>query len=390
MSHAILSPSSAQRWLTCTPSARLEAELPTNNSVYADEGTLWHRLSELIIKKRTGRILDKLYKKELKAIQADDLYTGEMQDHAEGFATYVLEKVNSYKTLGVEVWTEDRVDLTRWVPEGFGTVDIRILSGTELTIIDGKYGKGVPVFAEGNKQLLLYALGAYEEMAHLYNITDVKLVIYQPRLENVSTWEVPVEMLLDWAEGFLKPTAKLAYEGTGPFMPGPHCQFCKVKPTCKALANYNLALAKDRFKDEINPEILSPEDIALILQKAKFMQDWLTAVEDYALDQAVNHGKTWPGMKLVEGTSRRVIGDEGAAENALALFGLREDQIFKPKALKGITELTKLMGKTDFEVIVGPYVTKPPGKPVLVPETDKRPAFSSADRAKEAFKDIPG
>lgn len=382
--HAVLSPSSASRWLACTPSARLEAELPQNNSVYADEGTLWHRLSELIIKKRTGRILDKVYKKELKAIQADELYTGEMQDHAEGFATYILEMFNSYKGSAI-LFTEDQVDLTRWVPDGFGTVDIRMIAGNALTIIDGKYGKGVPVFADQNKQLMLYALGAYEEMAHLYDIRTVKMIVYQPRIENVSTYELPAEKLLLWAELELVRKAKAAYEGTGDFVPGAHCQFCKVKPTCKALASYNLDLAKEVFKDDVNPVLLTPEEIAEVLKREKFFTDWLTAVSDYALDRAVNHGVSWPGMKLVEGISRRKITDEDKAANALLTAGLSPNVYYKPAELKGITDLTKLLGKSDFEKIVGPFIHKPPGKPVLVPETDKRAAFSSADRAKEAF-----
>lgn len=383
MSHAILSPSSASRWLACTPSARLEGSLPQNNSVYADEGTLAHRLAELFIKKRLGRVLDKVYKKELKAIQADELYTGEMEDYADGFATYVLEMYNSQP--GAIIFTEDKVDLTRWIPDGFGTVDIRMIAVNTLTVIDFKYGKGVPVFADQNKQLMLYALGALDEMMHLYYIKTVKMIVYQPRIENVSTFEMTTPELLKWAAMDLVPKAQAAYAGNGEFVPGAHCQFCKVKPTCKALASYNLDLAKEVFKDDVNPVLLTPEETVEILKREKFFTDWLTAVSDYALDRAVNHGVSWPGMKLVEGTSRRAYTDEIDVALKLQEAGVKDGDIYKPLAVKGITEMTKTLGKSDFEKLLSDLVHKPPGKPVLVPDTDKRPAFSSADRAKEAF-----
>lgn len=386
MSHAVLSPSSASRWLACTPSARLEADLPYTESQYADEGTLAHKLAELMIKERLGRVPSaKEYKKRIKEIGEDPLYTGEMYDYCEGFATFVLEMYNSLP--GATLFTEDLVDLTKWVPDGFGTVDVRIVSAGLLIIIDLKYGKGVPVFADDNAQLKLYALGAWEEMSHLYNIDKVKTVIYQPRIDNISSAETSVADLLEWADYFLRPRALAAFEGTGSFFPGLHCQFCKVKPTCKALADYNISLAQQVFKDDINPDLLTPDEVAEVLQRAKFFTDWLTAVEDYALDQAVNHGKTWPGMKLVEGRSVRQYVDEDRVAGALFTAGVNPEDYLKPAEVKGITELTKVLGASDFEKIVGPYIHKPPGKPVLVPAEDKRPAFSTADRAKEAFKD---
>lgn len=386
MSHAVLSPSSASRWLACTPSARLEADLPYTESAYADEGTLAHKICELQIRYVLGRITKKETNKRVKELQNDPLYSGEMLDYCHGFAAFVLEMYNSLP--GAQIFTEDLVDLTRWVPDGFGTVDVRIISAGLLIVIDLKYGKGVPVFAEDNPQLKLYALGAYEEMSHLYNIDTVKTVIYQPRIDNITTAEIPVTHLLKWAEYDLKPRAAMAYEGVGDFLPGPHCQFCKVKPTCKALADYNLSIAQQIFKDadDINPELLTSQEVAQILKMSKFFTDWLTAVEDYALDQAVNHGKTWPGMKLVEGRSVRKYVDEAKVSAALLNAGFEPDDYLKPEEIKGITELTKVLGKAEFEKIVGPYIHKPPGKPVLVPAEDKRPAFSTADRAKEAFK----
>lgn len=381
MSHAILSPSSSERWLTCAPSAQLEAKEPYSTSVYADEGTLAHRLCELIIQHKIGKVLNKTFNKHLKEIEAHELYTGEMYDYCDSFAVFVLEKFNSIPN--AHIFTEDRVDLTRWIPQGFGTVDIRIIGGNMLHIIDFKYGKGVPVFAEDNSQLKVYALGAYEEMSHIFNIDYIEMTIYQPRIDSVTSSTVTAKWLLKWAETVLVPGAKLAYEGGGEFVPGSHCGFCRVKHKCKALAKHNLELAKEAFKE---PAFLSPEEIAEIVLKEKQFTDWISSVSEHALDQAVNHGVEWPRLKIVEGRSVRKYEDEIKASSALIKAGFNPVDIWNMK-LKGITDMTKLLGKADFEKVLGDYIIKPPGKPVLVSEDDKRPAFASADRAKEAFKD---
>lgn len=383
--HAILSPSSASRWLVCTPSAQLEAKEPYSESVYADEGSLAHRLNELMINYRLGKILEKQYKKKLKEIEAHELYTGEMYDYCENFVVYVLELFNSLPK-GALLFTEEKIDLSKWVPQGFGTVDIRIVYDRILHVIDYKHGKGVPVFADKNKQLMLYSLGAWEEMSHLFEIDDIKMTIYQPRIENIDTFEMKAVDLVKWADTELKEKAALAYDGKGSFVVGDHCRWCRVKAKCKALADYNLELAKNVFAEDINPVLLTPEETVEILKKEKFFTDWLNAVTEYALDQAVNHGAQWPGMKLVEGLSRRVYADEEKVVTALIKKGFTTDDIYKPLAVKGITDITKLLGKTDFEKVVGEYVIKPPGKPVLVPETDKRPAYGATERAKQAFE----
>lgn len=380
MSHAILSPSSSSRWLACAPSAQLEAKEPYSTSIYADEGILAHRLCELIILHKLGRVLNKAFAKKLKEIEAHKLYTGEMYDYCDEFAVFVLEKFNSMP--GAHIFTEDKVDLTRWIPQGFGTVDIRIIGGNMLHIIDFKYGKGVPVFAEDNSQLKVYALGAYEEMSHIFNIDYIEMTIYQPRIDSVTSYMMTSKELLQWAEIVLVPGAKLAYEGGGEFVPGSHCGFCKVKHKCKALAKHNLELAKEAFKE---PAFLSPEEIAEIVLKEKAFTGWISSVSEHALDQAVNHGVEWPGLKIVEGRSIRKYSDEDKAASELASKGFTGDQIFNVK-LKGITDMTKLLGKADFEKVLGDFIIKPPGKPTLAAIDDKRPAFSSTDRAKEAFK----
>lgn len=381
MSHAILSPSSSERWLTCTPSAVLESKEAYSTSVYADEGSLAHRLCETVILHKLGRLLNKAFKKAVKEIEDHELYTAEMYDYCEGFAVYVLEIFNSLP--GAHIFTEEKVDLRKWVPDGFGTVDIRIIANGILHIIDFKYGKGVPVFADDNSQLKLYSLGAYEEMTSLFRIDNVVMHIYQPRLDSISTFEIKAENLLLWGEQTLKPLAKMAAEGVGEFVPGDHCKFCRVKAKCKALAKMNLEAAKAAFTE---PAFLTPAEIVEILKAEKKFVDWITAVSEHALDQAVNHGVEWPGMKLVEGLSRRKYADEDKAANALVNAGVNATEIYTMK-LKGLTEMTKLLGKSDFEKILADHLIKPAGKPVLVVESDKRPAFSSADRAKEAFKD---
>lgn len=384
MAHAILAPSAAARWLTCTPSAQLEAKEPYTESVYADEGTLAHRLCELLIDRKLGRVLEKDYKAQLKKIEADKLYAGDMFDFCDGFSVYVLELYNKLRDAGKDpvLFTEDRVDLTRWVPGGFGTVDVRILANGELFVLDYKHGKGVPVFADENSQLKLYALGAAEELAHLYEIKEVTLVIYQPRIDNISDFKISFNDLENWGIDYVIPRAREAWHGKGEFVPGSHCQFCRVKPKCRALAEYNLKIAQEAFKE---PALLSAEEIAEIVTKEKFFTDWLSAVTTFALDQAINKGVNWPGLKLVEGRSIRKYTDPLKVIEALRAAGVSDEFIFKTPALEGITELTKTLGKTDFETIVGPFIHKPPGNPILAPEGDKRPAFSPVDRAKAAF-----
>jgi len=368
--------------MVCTPSAQLEALEPYTTSQYADEGTLAHRLAEIMILERTGGITKKQFIKRIDEIKSDDLYTGEMWDYAEGFTTYVLEQFNSHT--GATLFTEDRVDLTRWVPDGFGTVDIRIVADGVLHVIDLKYGKGVPVFADDNAQLKLYALGAWDEMRHLYNIRTVKMTIYQPRLDSISTAETTIFDLTQWAENVLRPRAAIASVGAGDFVPGSHCGFCKIKHKCKALATYNMEAVREAFTD---PALLTPDEIAKILQKEKSFIDWIGAVSDYAYDQAINHGVQWPQMKLVEGRSVRTYTDEIKVTEALLAAGLSLEEIHVVK-LRGITEISKLLGKNDFEKILGDFVHKPAGKPVLVPISDKRAAFGAADRAKQAFKNV--
>lgn len=385
MSHAVLSPSGAHRWLTCTPSARLEQQFPDSGSSFAAEGTLAHTMGELILRYKLKRINKMQYSKQLKTLEADELYEPAMFDHAENYAVFVMERYNEAlaRTSDVQIFLEHKLNLTAWVPEGFGTGDCVIIADGVMEIIDLKYGKGVQVSAENNKQLMLYALGALHDFDCVYDITSVRMTIFQPRIDNYSSWEISVDELRSWAEEYLKPRAALAFEGEGEFQPGTHCQFCRAKAVCKAFAEFNLEIAKYEFE---SPELLTDNDITDILTRADMFKNWLKAVEEHALDQAVNHDKCWPGFKLVEGRSNRIYSDAQAVATRLLEAGFAEDVIYT-REVKGITAMEKALGKKEFALHLGDLIIKPPGKPTLVPLSDKRPEISSVQSAINDFTD---
>lgn len=383
--HALLSASGAKRWATCTPSARLEDQFSEESSAYAEEGTLAHELGELILKRELERISPANFKKELKKIQANPLYANEMMDYCQGYADTVIERymVALAKTPDAQLIIEERLDFSAWVPEGFGTGDILIVTDGMIEVIDLKYGKGVQVEAQENYQMRLYGLGAWSTYSVLYDIQSVNMTIIQPRLDHISTEELSAEELLTWGEEFIKPRAAIAFEGGGEFCAGDHCRFCKVKATCRARAEANLELARFEFE---SPALLSHDEIGEILAKADQLQQWAKDVQDSALDQAEKHGVKFPGWKLVEGRSNRKFTDEVAVAEMLLIEGYGEDKIYQPRKLFGITEMTKNLGKKLFEEILGPYIEKPPGKPTLVTEDDKRPELNSTAAAVKDFE----
>lgn len=381
MSHAILSPSGASRWLNCTPSARLEEKFPNTTSSFAEEGTLAHSLGELIIRNRLGLIKKDAFHNQLQQIADNELYSEAMYDYCDDYAVFVLEAL-AKAGLSSLIFIEEQVDLTNYVPEGFGTRDVTIVGG-KLSLIDLKYGKGVAVSAVENKQLMLYALGSLDEFDYLFDIKTVELIIYQPRIDNISSFEISVDDLKDWAENTLKPKAELAFAGEGDFVPGAHCQFCKAKAVCKALADQSLEIAKYEFAD---PNLLTDADIADILNRYDLFTTWINAVEEYALTEAIN-GKSWPGYKLVEGRSNRKYSDPEAAAIRLIEKGFTQAEILTAK-IKGIGELEKAIGKKEFNTYLSDLIIKPQGKPALVPVSDKRPAFSSVESAKADFANV--
>jgi hypothetical protein len=382
--HAILSASGAYRWLACTPSAQLEEQFEETTSTYAEEGTLAHALAELKLRLCLKQITTKEFAKKLRELEKNEHYSASMLDYIETYAAIVMEKVNEAKARSADavVLLEQKLDFSDWVPGGFGTGDVVIISDGVLEIIDLKYGKGVPVAAEDNAQMRLYALGALATFDSLYDIKIIRMTIVQPRLDSVSSDEITAEMLYWWADTELIKRAQLAWEGKGEFQAGEHCRFCRARFNCRARAEANLELAKMDFR---KPELLTDEEIGEVLKQADELKAWVSDVFEWALVQARDHGKKFPGWKLVEGRSVRQYADENAVAETLLKAGYNEDQIYEKK-LWGITAMEKLLGKTRFSELLKGLVIKPAGKPTLVPETDKRPEINSTAAAVADFK----
>ena len=372
--HAILSASSSHRWLHCLPSARLELEFENTNGEAAKEGTAAHALSEHKLKKAL-RIRSKR--------PTSEYDSDEMEESTDAYVDFIMEQVELARKSCTDpiILIEQRLDFSCYVPDGFGTGDCVIISDDRLHIVDFKYGMGVLVDAEDNPQMKLYALGALEIYDSLYDIKEISMTIFQPRRENVSTWTVPVEELKAWAEEELKPKAAKAYQGEGEYMPGPWCTFCRASTRCRARADENLKLAQMEFK---MPPLLTDSEIEKVLTILPDLTKWANEITAYATDAAVNHGKEWHGFKVVEGRSVRKYKDENAVAEKAVISGYKD--IYR-KSLIPMTEMQKLMGKTKFEEILGNLIYKPPGKPTLVPNSDKRLAMNVAD-AKNEFNEI--
>lgn len=374
--HAILSASSSHRWLHCNPSARLEQEFEDRETEAAAEGTAAHALAEHKLRKAQKM-------RSRKPVSKYD--SDEMDTYTDGYVEFVLEALEEARQLcsDPKVLIEQRLDFSCYVPDGFGTGDCLIVADKLLHIIDLKYGQGVLVDATENPQMMLYALGALRIFDFLYDIESVSMTIYQPRRENVSTWTIPVTELDDWAEQTLKPKAELAYKGEGEYCPGAWCQFCKAAVKCRARAEAKLQLAKYEFAQ---PPLLSDAEIGDTLGKLDDLTKWANEIIAYAQDAAVNHGKEWPGYKLVESRTNRKYTDEDAVIEAAHAAGYTD--IFK-KSLISITEMEKLMGKKTFAEVLGGLVVKPVGRPTLVPASDRRPAITTTG-AKQDFSDYKG
>lgn len=362
--HALLSASSSHRWLNCPPSARLCENYDDKGSDFAAEGTDAHTLCEYKLKKALGIPAKN---------PTDNLswYSAEMEDCANGYAAFVTELVEDAKKSCPDpvVLIEQRLDYSKYVAEGFGTGDCVIIADGTLHIVDYKHGRGVLVEADENPQMKLYALGALELFDCIYDISTVSMTIYQPRRSNVSTFTVPKEELYNWADNVLIPVAELAFEGGGEYRCGEWCQFCKAKADCRKRAEANLELAKYEFRQ---PPLLTDEEVEEILGKLDGLTSWANDIRDYALRAAIS-GKKWTGFKLVEGRSNRRYTDENAVIAAVQNAGFDP---YEHKIL-GVTAMTSLLGRKQFNEILGGYVTKPQGKPTLAPESDKRPEMTT-------------
>ena len=363
--HALLSASSSHRWLHCPPSARLGENYEDKGSDFAAEGTDAHSLCEYKLKRALG----------IKAEDPTDTlswYDEEMEDCASGYAAYICELVEEAKKTCPDpaVLIEQRLDFSAYVKEGFGTGDCVLIADGTLHIVDYKHGRGVLVEAEENPQMMLYALGALAIFESIYDIDTVSMTIYQPRRANISTYTVSKERLYEWAETVLVPAAELAYSGSGEFHCGEWCQFCKAKADCRERAKANLEMAKFDFAD---PPLLTDEEIEEVLGKVDELVSWANDIREYALQAALS-GKEWNGWKVVEGRSVRKYTNDRQVAAAVIAAG------FDPyeQKLLGITEMQKTLGKARFEEILGGLITKPQGKPTLVPASDKRPAMNNA------------
>ncbi len=366
--HATLSASSSHRWMNCPPSVRLTEHIADNGSVYAAEGSEAHALCEYKLRRLLGIDADN----PLDGPGGLQYYDSTMEDAANGYAAYVMELLEDIRQTCADpiVMVEQNLDYSRWVKDGYGTGDAVIVADGTLHVVDFKYGTGVPVSAEGNSQMRLYALGALDMFGELYDIDTVVMTIYQPRLASISTDTISKTDLLDWAENTLRPLADQAYKGEGDLNAGSWCRFCKLRNTCRKRAEANLAMAQHDFK---LPPTLSDEEIAVILDKLDDLISWAGDVKEYALNAAL-HGTRFHGWKLVEGRSNRRYTDETAV--AQIVSGTGHDP-YEHKLL-GITAMEKLLGKKQFATLLSDLVERPQGKPVLVPASDKRPEMTNA------------
>ena len=380
-SHATLSASGSSRWLNCPPSLLLESEYPDTTSEFAKEGTLAHAVAELkaakYFSKRIGPVK---YKRAMEKFKQDELWQTEMDGYTDDYFNY-LKNLAIGMPEAPYVAIEKRVDYSSYAEDGFGTADCIMIQSDTWHICDLKYGKGVPVSADHNTQLMLYALGAYSEYGFLFPIKKAVLHIIQPRLNIYSKWEISIDELLSFGE-YVKAQASLALKGEGEFKAGEHCKFCKAKATCRKRADENLRLKG--FVKQMPPKISNAE-VGKILMEAQDIQAWVKDLEEYALSESLA-GREIEGWKAVEGRSNRKISDEAGFAEVLIKNGFDEAMIYKPKQLENLTNLEKLVGKKELEEYGKDFIIKPEGKPTLVKSNDKRPAITNTIKAEDAFK----
>lgn len=375
--HAKLSASAAHRWLAC-PGSIAMADLYENiGTKYSEEGTLAHELGDHLIHDDVPQILiDQITAFYSDTKELNGSYE-EMLEYVKGYAEYVHAEHGelSRDDASAEIMTETRVDLTKWIPGGFGTTDAAIVGNHELRIVDLKYGKGVQVYAEENPQLKLYALGTLDLLDIVFDIKTVKMTIYQPRLDHVSSATMSASDLYQWGDEVIIPGAKLALSKNAPQHSGSWCQFCPAKVDCKQRAKELLALEKFKKKN-----ILTPEDVGEVIGRAAELKNWADALKEEALSRVLA-GEVIPGWKAVAGrANRRYKGSEEEIVRQAEGAGYDRAMLYESKLLT-VSNMEKMMGKKNFETVLGAYVEKPEGKPTLAPEADSRPAITNGDAA---------
>lgn len=383
--HALLSASSAHRWIHCNKSARLEEFFENTASIFAAEGSYIHEICELKISRYIGAIKESNYKKKLKELQSNEFFNSEVEEAVEVYVAFAIELIESTKQKCKDsiVLIEQRLDFSKYVKSGFGTGDLVIVADGTIQICDLKGGAGVSVSAECNPQMMLYALGALLQFDCLYDIQTVRMTICQPRLDNISTYELSAEELLAWAEDVLKPAAQLAWDGEGEFYPSEYtCKFCRAKATCRVRAEKNLEMARFEFRQA---SLLTKDEIAEVLLQADAIAAWCKNVWAWAEARAID-GEEFEGFKIVEGRSNRTYVDEKTVIEKLTEAGYSEEEVFI-KNLKGITALEKVLGKKVFSKILDGMITKPRGKYTMVLDSDKRQAVTVINTATADFKE---
>lgn len=388
--HALLSASGAHKWLNCPGSVSLEKDIADTSSVFAREGTLAHAVCELKVNCYTCNRSDLDFEKELAILKQDKLWDDEMLETAQVYFDYIHSLYVGMPSAPL-VLLERRVDFSRWVPNGFGTADCIMISGEDLYIIDYKHGKGVEVSAVDNPQMKLYALGALNNYGFVYDIKAIHMAIIQPRINNISEWDVSRLELEKWGRETVKPIAKKAYEGCEEYAAGEHCRFCRAKQMCKARAEHFMQLYPEAEKNffvgkQSIPGRYTKEDLAEYLKKGALIKTWYEDISEYALAICLN-GDEVPGYKAVEGRSTRKFTDQDKAFDALISDGIAKEVLYNYVPLT-LAQAEKVVGKKKFNELVGDYVSKEPGKPTLVLATDKRAAISNVVKAANVFEKL--
>lgn len=381
--HALLSASSAHRWLVCTAAPKLEAGFPDTTSTYAKEGTLAHEICELKLTKYITTMPRGTYTKKFNALKKHELYDPEMDEATDTYLDYVKRTALAYP-VPPYIQIERRVNFSDYALDGFGTADCLLLAGDTLHVIDYKHGKGVVVDADHNPQMMLYALGAMHDFALIYRFKIVKMAIVQPRVGSISEFACTADELLHWGETVVKMRAMEAMGDSPAFVPGEHCRFCRAKQQCKARTEHYARLQYTAKRKD--PRLITLDDLGHYLSVAGELKKWAEDLQDYALSECLA-GSNVPGWKAVEGRGSRAFTDMDAAFDILKKDGIDECLLWERKPLT-LAQVEKVVGKKRFTELVGTMVVKTPGKPTLATESDKRPAVTNVPQAADVFQDL--
>lgn len=392
--HAKLSASGAHRWMACPPSVALEQNYPDQGSVFAAEGTLAHEVAELKLRAYAIEPMSKsAFNSRFGELKKHELWQAEMDEHTDRYLDYIKGVILSYSVQPF-VAAEKKVDFSKYVPGGFGTADCLVLAGNVLHVIDFKYGKGVEVSAVDNPQMMLYALGALNAYALLYKFDIVKMAIVQPRINNISEFELTADELISWGENVVAPKAKLAAEGKGEYNPGDHCRFCRAKAECRARAEKCMELlpVAQQWEEDSKKAVTKvaglygESELSEYLKAGKLLKAWYEDIQDYALGLCLN-GHDVPGFKAVEGRGSRAFTDQDAAFDTLMANGVDKAMLYEYVPLS-LAQAEKVVGKKRFGELMADFIMTRPGKPTLVPESDRRKAITNAVTAADVFKNM--